>query len=647
MKMKYYFLSLLIGLCTFACQDKENPEPDPVIPDPPVPVEPVEPVEPEWFLETDSMVPAKGVALLDMAARNQDNENGSENGRNVYSADYMLELAGVPFFTTTDLAEAMSQSSMILFSSPLKSQTFTTEELDTLTGWVKGGGAIVAPAVIDVSPQLTRLFGVSSSAYNKLRYNIIWSDEHLNRKELEYMDEVEEKDISIGQGRGGSGESIKSYAYTLSGAEELASFNTGGAAVVCNKVGNGCAYSFGVLWRDVIQRSQLNKDFSASRWYSNDFEPSADAFPLFIRSAYAKRHPVAVWKFTIPGGYESVLIPTHDCDSQTAYNEMHYMSEYEKSLGLKAHYFLTVHFYRDQPYLSAFYNEESIEKAKLLLRDGHTVGSHSIGHFPDFSVTARFPLIEVSRDEYCAHHDLATGITTGGSTWAEVVLSKQIIEKDLGNSVRSFRTGHLAMNKNIPKALKMGGYSFSSCYGAGDVLGEFPFLERLGNEWIGEQSMVLQMPLHFSDVINDDPINEYNWDEKSERWLKVLNKLKGNYAPSILLIHPNRDWKMLAEKMLVDKMDRSAVGLWNFEEYGDFWLKRRELKFEYGYLPEKNKIIIKSDRKTISECRNHAFAIEVTPDVHLEEVIMMDENHMGYKMAFKQIAHDRFLVVVM
>ena len=419
-------------------------------------------------------------------------------------------------------------------------------------------------------------------------------------------------------------------------------FNTGEPAVTRHSVGSGYAYSFGFLWRDVIQRSQLNKDFSASRSYSNDFEPSADTYALFIRSVHAKMQDVSVWKFTAPDGYQSVLIPTHDCDSRTAYDEMHYLSTYEKSLGLKAHYFLTVHFYRDSPYLSAFYDEVSKEKSKQLLKDGHTVGSHSIGHFPDFSKTERFPITVVAKDEYRPHYDIETETTTGGSTWAEIALSKQIIEEDLGNKVRSFRTGHLTMNKNIPIVMRDAGYSFSSCYSAGDVLGEFPFFERIGNAWEGEQSTVLQMPLHFSDVISSDPMTEDNWMEKPELWLKVLNKLKGNYAPSILLIHPNREWKMLAQKMLVESMDRSAVGLYNFEDYGDFWIQRHELEFESCFLEESDKVMIQVDRLDVGN-KAYTFGIDCKSGIVPKVIILVDKQQNRMQLQVKQISAGRYL----
>lgn len=634
----YYVWVLIISLITTGCQDNSIEKEIPVTP----PTEENEDEKPAVKPDTDSFVSGKQCVLLDLTHRNGDNEEDNENGRNLYSASYILEVAGIPNITLTDFSEALEKGNLIVFSSPVKSQTLKSEEWQQLSTWVKNGGVVVAPALVDVVEGASQLFGVSASNFNKLRTSFTWESKFLNEKELEYVDEPEEYDISLGNAKGKDDvSSIKTYGYTLNDADALALFNTGEVAVTRHSLGDGYVYSFGLLWRDVIQRSQLNKDFSASRSYSNDFEPSADTYALFIRSVYAKQQEVSVWKFTSPDGYQSVLIPTHDCDSRTAYDEMHYMSTYEKGLGLKAHFFLTVHYYRDISYLSAFYDETSIQNSKKLLEDGHTVGSHSIGHFPDFSKTERFPITIVTKDDYRPHHDVETKITEGGSTWAEIALSKQIIEEDLGNKVRSFRTGHLTMNKNIPIVMKEAGYSFSSCYSAGDVLGAFPFFERIGNAWEGEQSSVLQMPLHFSDVINSDPMTEENWMEKPALWLKILNKLKGNYAPSILLIHPNREWKMLAQKMLVESMDRNSVGLYNFEAYGDFWLQRHDLKFEYCFLKESDKVIIQVD-KLDTENKAYTFGIDCNLSI-APSVVVMDKGQNMLQLRVKKIAENRYL----
>lgn len=42
------------------------------------------------------------------------------DGRNLYSAGYILEVAGIPYSTTQSIEEALDGSGMILFSSPVK-----------------------------------------------------------------------------------------------------------------------------------------------------------------------------------------------------------------------------------------------------------------------------------------------------------------------------------------------------------------------------------------------------------------------------------------------------------------------------------------------------------------------------------------------
>lgn len=120
---------------------------------------------------------------------------------------------------------------------------------------------------------------------------------------------------------------------------------------------------------------------------------------------------------------------------------MYWLSEYEKSLGVSAHYFLTVHYFRDAGYLSDFYNEDTRPKAQRLLVDGHTVGSHSVCHFPDFSNTDLFPATVVTKEAYAvsAHHDKKQGLHKAdlhGQSWdSQSALSKRIWAIESARSV--------------------------------------------------------------------------------------------------------------------------------------------------------------------------------------------------------------------
>lgn len=575
------------------------------------------------------------LAVLDMNQRNGENESGAENSRNVYSAEYMAMLAGMPSFTTQDLQEAMEKASMILLSSRVKQSSFTTDELSAIEKWVADGGVIVAPAIeCSNKGDLYEIFGLSSRETGKVYTTLTWVDSDC--EELKYFDTPEEKTVVTSN--------LYTTAYETANGETLATFNGGKSAVVKNKHGKGTAYTVGVRWRDMIQRFHLNKDGEIQRLSSNAFEPSGDVYSLFLRSVYNANNPVSVWKYTIPDGQKSLLVPTHDCDSRTAYDSMYFVSDYEKSLGLRAHYFLTVHYFRDSPYLSAFYNDETIAKAKKLLESGHTVGSHSICHFPDFNKTDLFPMDVVTEEEYAARATHKTDITEGGSTWAEVVLSKNIIERDLGNNVRSFRSGHLCVNKNMPEAKVTGNYKFTSCYSASDLLSNFPYYIRLQNDWPGELTNVLSMPLHISDVFSKDKMDETNWESKVDVWVPVYEKLSNNHGACILLIHPNREWKMLAQKMLIERLGLTSEELCNFEEYGEFWVNRAKFDFSYDYDESTESLTIKTTREELDANPRLGLMIESTSPVSSATVI--DETGAIHPTKVKLTSDDKYIILL-
>lgn len=593
-----------------------------------------------------------GIGVLDITKRNYESEGSGDWSRSLYSAMAMCDIAGYDYEVCTEI-EAAAKHEVILLSSCINSVTFSREEWDAIAAWVKEGGVIVSPAFRSVGSAskdvAEELFGIDSEKSGSKatdRTLIVWNEAFYDNPELEYIDEEHERATSIG--------TVKSFSLAVTDADVLASFGNGTPAVSRKVHGKGAAYLVQVSWRDVIARNQLNKDQKSSREYNNGFEPSSDVWALFLRSITASASGISAWKFTVPGGYTQVLVPTHDCDSRTAYDAMHYMADYEKSLGFRGHYFLTVHYFSDKvnfghSYLSDFYNDATIPKAAELIKDGHTVGSHSICHFPDFNKTRNTDV--VTREEYALRATCKDDVSEGASTWAEVVLSKQILEQDLGNNVRSFRSGHLCMNPDIPAMLKEGGYSFQSCYTAGDLLSEFPFFGRFNNAWDGDLTEVLTIPLHISDVYNSNkegnvPLNDETWDEHPapDQWHAAMDKLRGNYANAVLLIHPNKEWKMTLQKRLVDKLDLNEVGLYNFEEYGDFWLARHNAKYSCSFEPQTGILTITADTEVLKTSKM-TFAVEVNDAEISGAVIRNADGTEILDSDLRQIADRRYLVI--
>lgn len=591
------------------------------------------------------------IAVLDISERNFELETSGDYSRQVYSATYMCDIAGYEYILTTDFEEAMNHE-VILLANAITSTSFSRDELLALSGWIKEGGVFISPAIKSVPASgkdiVEEIFGIDpNGGFSKSnnRSIIRWNENFYGDKELEYIDEDHERETSIG--------AIKSFTFTPTSCDVLANFDNGDAAVARNTLGKGHSYLSGIVWRDVVQRNQLNKDQNSSREYNNGFEPSSDVWALFLRSIYAKSSGLSIWKFTVPAGYTQLLIPTHDCDSRTAYDAMHYMSEYEKSLGLSGHYFLTTHYFSDKEnfghsYLSDFYNSETLPKAAQLLSDGHTVGSHSICHFPDFNKTRNTDV--VTKEEYAHRATCVDGTSTGASTWAEIVLSKQIIEEDLGNNVRSFRSGHLCVNPDFHAMLETGDYAFQSCYTGGDILSEFPFFGRFDNAWEKDQSKVLTMQLHISDVYNNkegEPLNDDTWNthRAPAEWEAAMNKLRGNYASAILLIHPNRDWKMTLQQRLIERLDRAEVGLYNFEDYGDFWISRLNNKFSFDFNKEDGQLTIFIEDLEDAKRNLLTYAVEISDQQINNAVVCNPDATKSFQAKLKKLSESRYLVI--
>ncbi len=555
--------------------------------------------------------------LFNMTGRNQETDDSQ-----LYSARHMLEIAGIPFIETDQFNEVIN-GALILFSSPVIDQSFSAEELATLTNWVNDGGVIISPACKKES--FSSLFGYGTYIQAKNRYTLIWIDTPL--PEFEYFDEPEEKAISLGRSTYSS--VIKSYGYTLSDGLSIAVFDSGETAVIKKKTGSGITYLFGVEWRDVIQRGQLNRDFEAQRIYSNGFEPSADVFPLFLRSVWKTINPVMVWKFTIPRGYTTALIPTHDVDARTSYDTMWHMSAYEKSMNFSCHYFMTTRYFKDD-YLSASYNSKSVLNIKNVMADGHTIGNHSVGHFPDMDNDDNFPIGEPGLDTstYKPFYDSSLEKTLNGSTYGEIEVSKNLLTNDLGTPVISFRSGHLLTNESMNTVLEATGHLYNSSFPACDVLTAFPYFEREGYTWSGTLGNVLEIPMMLSDVFSADPISQTNYPEKVAIWKEVVRCQANNYAPNVILIHPTRKWKTDAEKMLIDNLNLSSCGILNFEDYGRFWRQRFDFNFNQTYNPIDSILIISSTSGALTN--DSLVCLMIEKPQRVKEIKLTDENQQLY-----------------
>ncbi len=506
------------------------------------------------------------VAILDLTARNAEANDGE-----LYSTKHVLKVAGLPFVVTTDVNVA-KQYGVIIASSKVTSSTFLIAEKDTLIAYVNRGGTLVVPNLTDT--YFYNLFGVS--AYSQLdTLHRITFDVSLSDPTMRWLNDTLEQTISIGKWATDTTYAARSYTTTTSTV--LAHYNNGTNAIVKNIHGLGHTYLMGYSFRYMILFPQLNKDVEAQRTYSNGFEPTSDVWILFMKGICITQISNSVWLHTSPYESKATFIITHDVDAKTSYDTMRYYADYEHSLGISATYFCTTHYLRDTM-MTNYYNPSKIQ---YILSKGQKVGSHSVGHFWDFDVTATFPYGSFGNDTsnyrpYCG----GVGVSTiGGTVLGETEVSRNLLQNDVGINCRSFRAGFLCYPKKLVNALDTLNYLFNSTYSANDVLTNFPYLNHKDRTSTGLISRVWEIPMTISDdFLSSTPFSPSNYAQKEAIWFDVLKRNAANYAPTVLLIHPTRMYKMLAEQMMIDSLP-AGIAIYDLETYGDYWIARNAVDF--------------------------------------------------------------------
>lgn len=508
----------------------------------------------------------RAIAVLDLSVKN----NESNNAR-LFSVEHMVKVTGIPFIVTQDV-EVAKNYAMILSSSLFTSSTFSADEKTTLINYVQEGGVLVAPRIQD--EDFYPLFGIDGYENSNARFEVHW-DLTLPDASLKYIDEPEEEVISLGRNTYAS--IFKTLGYSTTFANTLATYEDGSSAIIKNSYGNGAAVSIGFSWKEVILRNQINRDYEAQRITSNGFEPTSDVLFLFVRALFLEHTPHTVWKNTSPGRSISSLMITHDIDSATGMDTLEFFVDYERDNNIEATYNITVRYFADN-LMSDFYSNRQ-STLDYIQAGGQNFGSHSVGHFFDFGDDDIFPIGNSGNTKDSYHPSNDGDVTTGGSVYGELEVSKNVLEADIPNqTIRSFRAGHLAFHKYLIDILDDLGYEYNSSFSANDVLTNFPYQNKMGRSFSGEISNVYELPVTISDVFHSNPISIFNYFDKANTWLDITRKNHANGAPTVLLIHPNRNYKLEGMSYYLDELPND-INIMEMEDYGDFWRAREDFIF--------------------------------------------------------------------
>lgn len=492
---------------------------------------------------------------------------------NTFSVKHALKVAGVPFQTIKSF-DSLFLSKIILFTETIDENSLSNEQVEKLTSYVSNGGIIIATQLKQTS--LFSLFGVESYKFKTNRQKLTWNTSIVPEEAYLINDTLEKNQLLADSS---NATIFGTRAYSLKTGKSFLTFENEENAGVINQLGKGFTYLFGFNWEDVILRNQVLKHFKANRTYSNGFEPGSDVLYHFIRGIYRRHIPFAVHKHTCINNSKSMLIITHDVDATSAIKDiMTDFSSYEYENNIRSTYFVTTHYMHDS--VAKNFWDGYTSEIKSVLAKKHEIASHSVSHTPDFDNSSIVPIGECETLNHSNYKPFFDGkISNNVSVCGETKVSKSLLDTYAGANVKSFRAGYLAYNKGILDALEQTNYTFNSSHSANNVLTGYPFQGHLNLSMNSPASTIYEIPNTISDVFMDERISEENYPKKVAIWTNVQKRYQENETPVVLLIHPNRPWKITAQQNFIKNLD-STIAIIPFEEYGHFWKEREEFQFE-------------------------------------------------------------------
>ena len=463
-----------------------------------------------------------------------------------------LKTLGVPLQVVPDLASALKHRVILVYPY------LPPSALSALPRFVKEGGTLIVAG--DYHRLFQPLLGIDAG-HTAHRRKLDFAKAVVD--DLGLVDPLEQHlrfGLSDELSVSGTG-----WEHLLPGAERLASYEDGQAAIVRQRTGLGQSFVFGFNVATLLFRGQSGRDEWFARAYDNAFEPTGDVFLRLLARIYAEGNPTAVTLGTVPQGKPLAMLITHDVDFQKSVGYSLTFAEFEHSLGLPATYFLQTKYVKDD-LDTAFLDAEGMATMQKVAALGCEVASHSVCHTRLF---AALPM-GTGEERFPAYHPFVKNqaVTTGATLLGELRVSKYLIESMLPDRpVLAFRPGYLANPPSLPQALVATGYRYVSSFPAANVLTHFPYQQN--RDRFGSQELPLyEFPISMSDIRPGDFTVDL---PKAQAIAESVARYGGTY---VLLIHPNNvDDKLRFEQAFVKPwVGRAWFG--TLSGFGQWWEAR-------------------------------------------------------------------------
>lgn len=494
-----------------------------------------------------------GVSVLDVGS--------SEDARQEQLAlRNCLELLGIPFEATDDVHQAVRRP-LVLAGGILLNTELDPAEREALYAYVERGGVLLATQV--QGNLFFPLFGLEAATTSRTNFRLRFLES--NDPALRYLNRPQERTVSLGNPEIYS-ETIWSTEYQAGRRTKvLARYENGAAALTVHAYGRGLAYAVGLGFKETTLIPRLARSFQAARRWINSFEPSGDVFRLLLRGLYEDAVRPFLWVHTIPEGRRTALVLSHDVDARESFRNSLDFARMEAALGVRSTFFVTTKYFPDATDIG-YYTPERIAWLHQVKALGFAVESHSVTHALTFD---EFPLgsPEITPAGYERSRPTVFG---------EVVVSAQLLDRDLGQRTSGFRAGYLRYPNALLLALEETGYSYDSSVSAQWVLTNFPYFGFRRRTLGAEESTIVVVPVTLDD--SRDFLTPETQDRVLQVWTDIIDANAENAAITCLLIHPTDvTYKLETEKLLIESLQEKDIWIGDVGSLARFWRERSRL----------------------------------------------------------------------
>jgi peptidoglycan/xylan/chitin deacetylase (PgdA/CDA1 family) len=478
-----------------------------------------------------------------------------------------LELMGIPYQATSSVEQAALRP-LLLIGGLMLNTELSPSEREALYSFVERGGILLATQV--QGNRFFPLFGISRAETSRLNFEVRFTS--TDDPSLRYLNRPQERVISLGNPKLYS-ETVWSTEYQPSpGADVLARYENGAAAVIRHAYGRGLAYALGLGFKETTLIPQLAQSYEAARRFINWFEPSGDVFRLLLRGLYEDTvHPFLL-VHTVPEGKQTALCLSHDVDAQESFKNSFAFARMERELGVRSTFFVTTKYFPDETDI-AYYTPERVDWIRRVAEMGFEVGAHSVSH------SWTFEEIPVGSPEV----DLKSYDVTKATVFGEVRVSKELLDRDLNQQTKGFRSGYLRYPRELLRVLEESGYAFDSSVSAQWVLTNFPHFGFKRRVLGSERSRIVVVPVTLDDSKGELKTREFLTADTQEEalrvWTDVVRANGENNATSCLLIHPSdATYKLQTERRLIENLRGEDIWIGEVGGIARFWSGRQRLR---------------------------------------------------------------------